>query len=117
VTPDAAPNFSHLTADFVGTAPSKLRDAALISGLMIASAGAAGYSAIGTPMVRYLPHDGVSALLLLDDCHMSVHTFPARGLLLLDILSLSTHDGLKALDVFSRRLAAREVRSEQRSRG
>ena len=41
----------------------------------------------------------------------------ARELLLLDILSLSTHDGLKALDVFSRRLAAREVRSEQRSRG
>lgn len=109
--------FRHLTADFIGALPSQLRDTALINGLMIAAAGAAGFSVMGRPVTREQDHDGVGALLLLDDCHMSVHTFPERELMLLDVLTLSTHDARKALDVFRRRLSAREIRSEQRDRG
>ena len=56
-------------------------------------------------------------MLLLDDCHISAHAFPGRQLLLLDILTLAAHDEQKALDVFTRRLTAREVRCEKRSRG
>jgi S-adenosylmethionine/arginine decarboxylase-like enzyme len=85
--------------------------------LLIAGAGAAGFTAVGAPVVRSLPGDAVSAVLLLDDCHMSVHTFPSYHLLLLDILTLSSHDPQKALDVFTRRLTAREVRCEKRARG
>jgi S-adenosylmethionine/arginine decarboxylase-like enzyme len=59
----------------------------------------------------------VAGWLQLDDCHMALHAFPSRELLLLDMLSHAAHDGRKALDVFTRRLAAREVRSEQRRRG
>lgn len=109
--------FSHLTADFLGAAPAQLRDVELLSGLMIASAGAAGFSAIAAPLVHTLPSDRVSGWLQLDDCHIALHSFPSRELLLLDVLSHATHDGRKALDVFTRRLSAREVRSEQRSRG
>lgn len=109
--------FSHLTADFLGVAPSQLRDTGLLGGLMIAAAGAAGFSAVAAPTVRALPNEGVTGWLQLDDCHMSLHAFPARELLLLDMLSHATHDGRKALEVFTRRLAAREVRSEQRRRG
>jgi S-adenosylmethionine/arginine decarboxylase-like enzyme len=109
--------FSHLTADFLGVAPSQLRDTGLLGGLMIAAAGAAGFSAVSAPTVRALPNEGVTGWLQLDDCHMSLHAFPARELLLLDMLSHATHDGRKALEVFTRRLAAREVRSEQRRRG
>ena len=117
MTSRAAPGFNHLTAEFFGAVPSQLRNRTLMSGLLIAAAGAAGFAAVGAPIVRELPQDGVSALLLLDDCHMAVHTFPDRELLLLDILTLSTHDTRKALDVFTRRLSAREVKSEQRTRG
>jgi S-adenosylmethionine/arginine decarboxylase-like enzyme len=109
--------FSHLSADFVGVAPVQLRDMGLISGLLIAAAGAAGFSAVGAPLVRQLPNEGITGWMQLDDCHMSVHAFPERELLLLDVLSLATHDGRKALDVFTRRLSAREVRSEHRTRG
>ena len=69
------------------------------------------------PHVRELPSGGVTGWLELDDCHLSVHAFPERELLLLDVLSLATHDGRKALDVFTRRLRPREVRSELRQRG
>ncbi|MFL5575950.1 MAG: S-adenosylmethionine decarboxylase [Gemmatimonadaceae bacterium] len=110
-------SFSHLVADFRGVPPAQLRDSSLLGGLLIAAAGAAGFAPIGAPIVRQLPHDGVASLILLDGCHMSVHAFPERELLLLDVLSLATHDARKALDVFARRLAAREIRSEQRARG
>ena len=113
----ATAEFSHTIADFVGVQSHLLTDGALMSGLLIAAAGAAGFSAMGAPIVRQLPSDGVAAVLILDGCHMTVHTFPDRELLLLDVLSLATHDARKALDVFNRRLHPRELRSESRLRG
>ena len=112
-----ASGFTHLIADFHGVAPTQLRDGALLSGLLIAAAGAAGFTAMGAPLVRHLPHDGVAAFILLDTCHMSVHTVPERELLLLDVLAPAAHDARKALDVFARRLPAREIRSDTRGRG
>lgn len=109
--------FRHVAADFVGVPYSQLTDSAMLSGLLIASAGAAGFTAIGAPVVRQLPNDGVAAVLLLDGCHVTVHTFPDRELLLLDILALATHEPRKALDVFARRLTARTVHSEVHDRG
>ena len=107
----------HLTADFIGTPASQLRDDTLLNGLLVAAAGAAGLNATAAPLVHHYPNHEIGELLLLDGCRISVHAFPEQGLLLLDILSLATYDVRKALDVFTRRLVAREVRSEQRTRG
>jgi len=115
---NASGAFTHLLADFSGVAPEQLRDASLLSGLMIAAAGAAGFSADGAPMVRILPHDAIAAILTIDGgCHMAVHTWPAQALLLLDVLAPSHLDSRKALEVFARRVPAADVRSEQRARG
>ena len=111
------PAFRHVAADFVGVPYSQLTDAALLSGLLIASAGAAGFTAIGAPVVHILPSDGIAAVLLLDGCHVTVHTFPERELLLLDVLVLASHDPQKAVDVFTRRLGAREMRCGRHARG
>lgn len=112
---DAA--FTHLIADFVGVNAGQLKDSTLITGLLIAAAGAAGFTTIGAPVIRNLPGDGVAAILVLDGCHVAVHAFPERELLLLDVLALATQDPRKALDVFARRLPAKEIRSDVRSRG
>jgi len=109
--------FSHLIADFSGVPSAQLRDTDLITGLLIAAAGAAGFVTIGSPVIRQLPSDGVAAILVLDGCHVAVHAFPERELLLLDVLTLATQDPRKALDVFTRRLGAKEIRSDVRSRG
>lgn len=114
---EQAAGFAHLVADFIGVPPAQLRDTSTLSGLLIAAAGAAGFAPIGSPMVRILPDGAVAGLFLVDGCHMSLHAFPDRGLLLLDVLSLASHDGRKALDVFARRITAREIRTEQRARG
>jgi S-adenosylmethionine/arginine decarboxylase-like enzyme len=109
--------YSHLIADLVGVAQLPLRDVATLGGLLIAAAGAAGFTAIGAPVVRQLPSEDVAAVLLLDGCHIALHAFPRRELLLLDVLAHEAADARKALDVFARRLAPREIRSDIRARG
>jgi S-adenosylmethionine decarboxylase len=113
----APPAFTHLTADLLGVSAAQLGDTDTLSGLLIASAGAAGFATIGAPLVRRLPSDDVAGVLLLDGCHIAIHAFPRRELLLLDVLALGTSDPRKALDVFARRLTPREIHSETRPRG
>ena len=109
--------YTHLSADFLGVDAQRLRDASLLTGLLIAAASAAGFPGSGTPIVRQLPNDAITAALLLDGSQTTVMTDPALGVLLLDVLAPATHEPRKALDVFARRLGAHEVRSEQRARG
>jgi S-adenosylmethionine decarboxylase len=117
VPPPAEGTFTHVIADLTGVAAAALRDPATLTGLLIAAAGAAGFTTTGAPVVRHLPDDGVAAVLFLDACHMTLYSLPARELLLLDILAPASRDASKALDVFTRRLAPRAVRTEVRTRG
>ena len=109
--------YTHLSADFHGVDSSRLRDAPMLTGLLIAAAGAAGFPGSATPIVRQLPNESVTGALLLDGSQTTLLTDPSLGILLLDVIAPATHEPRKALDVFARRLAAREVRSEERTRG
>ena len=106
----------HVSAELNGIGSGALRDAPLLSGLLIAAAGAAGLSASGTPVVRIAPAGAISAMLQLDPGHASVHTFPARGLALVDVMAHDEAGAVKALDVFVRRLSPASVTSETRAR-
>lgn len=107
---------AHVTADFLGVSAGQLRDSALLGGLLIAAAGAAGLGADGLPTMRVREH-GIAGMLLLDDCHILVHAFHDRELLLVDVLAASEQNARRAIDVFSRRLTAREVHCNARERG
>jgi S-adenosylmethionine/arginine decarboxylase-like enzyme len=109
--------YTHLSADFHGVDASRLRDASMLTGLLIAAAGAAGFPGTGAPIVRQLPNEAVTGALLLGGSQTTLLTDPDAGLLLLDVIAPATHAPRKALDVFARRLGAREVRSEERARG
>ena len=109
--------FSHLVADLTGVTSGALRDAPLLSGLLIAAAGAAGLGGATAPVVRTGADGGVAAILLLDPCHLSVHSFPDRGLALVDVITRDGAGAVKALDVFVRRLTPAAVVSETRVRG
>jgi S-adenosylmethionine decarboxylase len=109
--------FSHVVADLSGVGSGALRDAPLLSGLLIAAAGAAGLGGATAPVVRTAADGGVAAILLLDPCHLSVHSFPDRGLALVDVITRDAAGAVKALDVFVRRLGPASVVSETRIRG
>jgi S-adenosylmethionine decarboxylase len=110
-------SIAHVSADLAGVGSGSLRDAGLLSGLLIAAAGAAGLNAVGLPVVRVAPSGGVSALLLLEPCHVSIHSIPERGLALVDVLASDSAGAAKALDVFVRRLVPTSVSSATRMRG
>lgn len=111
------PAIVHLTADFIGAAPPLLTDQSLISGLLVSAAGAAGMTTSGSPIILRHPDGALSVILPLDGCHMSLHTMPALELAMLDVLARPDHDTQRALDVVARRINARSVRAERRSRG
>jgi S-adenosylmethionine decarboxylase len=113
----ASDSLTHVSANLSGVPSGPLRDAPLLSGLLIAAAGAAGLTAVGAPLIRVAPTGGVSAVLLLDPCHVSIHSFPDRGLALVDVLARDAAGASKALDVFVRRLAPTAVASDVRARG
>ena len=114
---DKHTTLAHVSADLSGIGSGALRDSALLSGLLIAAAGAAGLSAVGTPIVQVAPNGSVSAMLFVDQCHLSVHSFPPAGLVLVDVMARDEASAAKALDVFVRRLAPAAVASESRIRG
>jgi S-adenosylmethionine decarboxylase len=107
----------HLVADLAGVAPARLRDRSLVGGLLVAAAGAAGIASQSAPVVQQSKNENIAAILLLSDGHVSVHTFPERELLTLDVLSAEGFDGNRAIDVLVRRLSPSEVRSNTVMRG
>jgi S-adenosylmethionine/arginine decarboxylase-like enzyme len=108
---------AHVSADLSGVGSGALRDSALLSGLLIAAAGAAGLSALATPVVQKAPDGSVSAFLLVEHCHLSVHTIPSATIAYVDVMAPDESNALKALEVFVRRLAPAAVTKESRVRG
>ena len=102
-------------ADFTGVPVEQASDTAFLTGLLIAAAGAAGYPTTGAPVAR---HGGGahSIVLFLDGCHLSVHAHPGRGLVLVDILADARIDPKKALTVFTRKLRASAVHTQDLAR-
>ena len=111
------PAFAHVLADFSGVSSAQLQDVSLLSGLLIAAAGGSGLAAVGTPTVRQHPSGDLGGVLLLEGCHIALHTVPSRGLLLVDVLAPKLAVARKAVDVFARRFASAKSRIEQRERG
>lgn len=108
---------SHLSADFIGVPAEQLRDHALLGGLLIAAAGAVGMTGASRPAVRATPEGGMSAVTVADGAHLAIHSLPDQQLLLFDGLGPPSHDFRKALEVFTRRLSARDVRTALHKRG
>lgn len=109
-------DYVHIVADFVGVPANQLADRTLVCGLIVAAAGAAGINAPGVPTMRNRKLGGITAALLDDDCHITVHAIPERELLLLDVLVPKAIDASRAVDVFARRLTARHVHKDTRER-
>jgi S-adenosylmethionine/arginine decarboxylase-like enzyme len=56
-------------------------------------------------------------MFLLDIAHLPIHSFPGRQTLLFDLVAPASHDFRKVVEVFARRLTAREVKNDTRGRG
>ena len=104
-----------LTAELLGIPEPQLRDLPALRAALVAAAAAVGMGSLAMPTIHAGPH--AQALILVSDArHIIVHALPAEGALLLDVLAPAVQDSQRALDVFTRRLTPRHVRSDTRAR-
>ena len=87
----------HLVIDGFGADESKLQDLALVFDLLDNFPGAIGMTKIMPPYVfRYTgvkPEDwGVSGVVLIAESHISIHTFPDKNYINIDVFSCKAFD-------------------------
>ncbi len=113
----------HLVMDGYGADAHKLQDESLVRELLDTYPEAISMTKISEPLVhRYtegrVPNDwGISGFVLIAESHISVHTFPERGYLNVDIFSCKPFDADLAVEELRGRFGITEVRTQVLDRG
>ena len=112
----------HLIIDGYGGDPCKLRDEDLIHGFLDEYPAAIGMTKIVPPKV-YTYHGktsedwGVSGFVLIAESHISIHTFPDRRYINIDIFSCKEFDPKPSLEDVKKVFALPEVKVWTLERG
>jgi len=80
------PLASHLLIELGGCSPESLNDAALARALVKEVAALSGSTLLQTLAHRFSPQ-GVTAIGLLAESHVSIHTWPERGAAAVDLMT------------------------------
>jgi S-adenosylmethionine decarboxylase len=112
----------HVTIDGFGGDRHKLSDEKLVCALLDRYPEEIGMTKIAPPHVyRYVgkkPEDwGVSGFVLIAESHISIHTFPERGYIWVDIFSCKGFDARRPIDDIQEQFLLAEVRTRILSRG
>jgi S-adenosylmethionine decarboxylase len=112
----------HLIIDGYGGDPARLADLELVRALLDTVPHEIGMVTIAPPYVcRYegpQPSDwGISGFVLIAESHLSVHTFPERGLLWADIFSCKSFDADRLVEAVREAFSLREARVTLLGRG
>ena len=112
----------HLIIDGYGGDPRRLADLELVRALLDRVPLEIGMVTIAPPYVcRYegsKPSDwGISGFVLIAESHLSVHTFPERGLLWADIFSCKSFDADRLVEAVREAFSLREARVTLLGRG
>jgi S-adenosylmethionine decarboxylase proenzyme len=96
----------HVLLDLFGCDPALLRDAAFLQDLLERAARAARATVVRSVFHRFSPQ-GVSGVVVIQESHLTIHTWPERGTASIDIYTSGTaaepllavpvlHEGLRA---------------------
>jgi S-adenosylmethionine decarboxylase len=112
----------HLTIDGYGGDPGRLADENLVRALLDECPTEIGMTKIAPPYVcRYYasqPADwGISGFVLIAESHLSIHTFPARGLVWADIFSCKGFDAERLVERMQSAFALSDTRLHLLERG
>jgi S-adenosylmethionine decarboxylase proenzyme len=82
----ARPRGLHLLVEYLGCPPALLDDAAALETALRQAALAAGARVVQAGFHRFSPH-GVTGYLLLEESHISIHTWPELGYAAADLFT------------------------------
>jgi S-adenosylmethionine/arginine decarboxylase-like enzyme len=95
--------FNHSLLELTSLPGARLGDAHGLSAMVVAAAGAVGMPTLGPPVVRDGP-GGIVIAMLCREGHIVLHTAPAEGLCVVDIVARAPADVRKGVEVIARRL-------------
>jgi S-adenosylmethionine decarboxylase len=109
----------HVLLDLVGIAEALLTDPAAIEALLREAACRAGATPIGCQFHHFGAGAGVTGVVLLQESHISIHTWPEHGFAALDIFMCGATQPETAADYISARFtpASRTLRIIERGEG
>ena len=108
----------HVLLDGFGCAPERLTDAEAGGRALAAAALAANMTPLGEPHVHVFPGGGYTALLALAESHLSIHTYPERGLFCADLFTCGpSADPAAAVEVLCAALGPTERVEKTVARG
>ena len=107
----------HYCVDFHGCDPEELDNEAFLVGLLQRAAHKANATVLNTVSHKFQPQ-GVTALLLLAESHMSIHTWPERGYASVDVFTCGqTMDPYTAVKTIKAELKSDEMKLVKVIRG
>jgi S-adenosylmethionine/arginine decarboxylase-like enzyme len=98
------PEFDHALVELRDVPAERLADVAALSALVVAAAGAVGMPPHAPPMVKHAT-GSLAVGLLCREGHIVLHTSPAEGLCVVDVVARSPARAGQGVDVIARRLA------------
>jgi len=107
----------HLLADLWEIDAAHLRDAALLRSCLLEAARVCKLTPVAQPVMHEFPGGGVTGFLLLSESHLSLHSYPEKGYLALDLFTCGDSDPRDGLAVFRARLAPQRENISVQPRG
>jgi S-adenosylmethionine decarboxylase len=108
---------THITADLAGVDAAVLDDASGLLEILLDAVRRAGLSPVSSCQHKFEPH-GVSAVVLIAESHLSIHTWPVEGNAALDLFTCGPRDNaLDAVNYVRERLAPTGARTQTIERG
>ncbi|MCO5169291.1 MAG: adenosylmethionine decarboxylase [Planctomycetes bacterium] len=95
----------HLLSEYRGCARDLLDDPARLEDLLRRAAAAAGANVLGAQLHRFRPQ-GVSGVLVIEESHVSIHTWPEAGYAAADFYTCGDCDPVRAHEVLAAGLGA-----------
>ena len=100
-----------------GCAPARLRDRGAVVALLDRIVTDMGLHVVSTAVHVFGGHAGVTAMYLLAESHLTIHTFPEAGTATLNAYCCTPRAAVDWRTLLAERLGAREVTVRELARG
>ena len=106
---------THLLIDLIGAC--RLADPAVVETALRRAVGETGATLLDIELHRFSPQGGVTAVALLAESHMSIHTWPETGFAAVDIFLCGRHDPYRAIPVLKEAFMPDRLQVVEHKRG